>query len=710
MWNRFRLPNPGEPRYEEYVEAFEIGVAGLDIGVGEIAEKNLSRAIELIPAEPAGWADRGLFYLRSRQFPKAASDLRQADILAPDNTTIQTFLGMLDEQEGRLAEAADRYRRVLDKDKNDIEVIYRLATVVQMQDPLNSDRAFQELMERILVMRPNNLYVLTARLRTAIKENDLSTIRETLGRFEKLSPHWKKETLTEFKNAKAAFEKDGDTGPMQRFANVLSAEPDFAPNATEVNRLDVEMGRPIRTFLKLAPVKRTPSPADLQLTLPAEPIAAAPAGMWDVVLPVWLKAEGSPAIFVANGKEIRRVGSDVALPSVPLAPGGVVALDWQNTFRTGLFAFGKGIRFYQQLPNGKFEDSTETARLPQEVLKGDFTAAIAADYDLDGDLDILLGRRTGSPLVLRNNLDGTFTSMPVFPEIDGARSFAWADFDNDGDPDLAVLDSRGRLHLFMNERSGRFKPWPFGMLNDAERILAIAVIDADDDGLFDLAVLREGGTIYRLSDRSKFTSWDYQEIAKWEAPPAATEPGALRLHIADLDNNGMPDIVASGSGGSAAWLAIGDGKFARLAAPLPANCFAAADLGDGRISLLAIIDGRPVRANCQGTQHYHWQTIRFRAERQENMTGDNRINSYGIGGEIEIRSGSLIVKRPIASPSVHFGLGQRSKADVIRIMWPNGTTQIEFQPEADQVFSPTQRLKGSCPFLFTWNGERFVFV
>ena len=562
LWNRYRLPNPGEPRYEEYVEAFEIGVAGLDIGVGEIAEKNLSRAIELVPAEPAGWADRGLFYLRSRQFPKAASDLRQADSLAPDNATIQTFLGMLDEQEGRLAEAADRYRRVLDKDKNDIEVIYRLATVVQMQDPLNSDRAFQELMERILVMRPNNLYVLTARLRTAIKENDLSTIRETLGRFEKLSPHWKKETLTEFKNAKAAFEKDGDTGPMQRFANVLSGTG-FRPNATEVNRLDVEMGRPIRTFLKLAPVKRTPSPADLQLTLPAEPIAARTAGMWDVVLPVWLKAEGSPAIFVANGKEIRRIGSDVVLPSVPLAPGGIIALDWQNTFRTGLFAFGKGVRFYQQLPNGNFEDATETTRLPADVLKGDFTAAIAADYDLDGDLDILLGRRTGSPLVLRNNLDGTFTSMPVFPEIDGARSFAWADYDNDGDPDLAVLDSRGRLHCFVNERSGRFKPWPFGMLNDAERILAIAVIDADDDGLFDLAVLREGGTIYRLSDRSKFTSWDYQEIAKWEAPPAATEPGALRLLIADLDNNGMPDIVASGSGGTQAWLAIGDGKFAR---------------------------------------------------------------------------------------------------------------------------------------------------
>ena len=26
------------------------------------------------------------------------------------------------------------------------------------------------------------------------------------------------------------------------------------------------------------------------------------------------------------------------------------------------------------------------------------------------------------------------------------------------------------------------------------------------------------------------------------------------------------------------------------------------------------------------------------------------------------------------------------------------------------MFSPQQRLKGSCPFLFTWNGERFVFV
>ena len=47
---------------------------------------------------------------------------------------------------------------------------------------------------------------------------------------------------------------------------------------------------------------------------------------------------------------------------------------------------------------------------------------------------------------------------------------------------------------------------------------------------------------------------------------------------------------------------------------------------------------------------------------------------------------------------------------MLRIQWPNGTSQIEFATQLDSTFEAEQRLKASCPFLFTWNGERFVFV
>jgi hypothetical protein len=58
----------------------------------------------------------------------------------------------------------------------------------------------------------------------------------------------------------------------------------------------------------------------------------------------------------------------------------------------------------------------------------------------------------------------------------------------------------------------------------------------------------------------------------------------------------------------------------------------------------------------------------------------------------------------------HFGLGQRLKADVLRIVWTNGVPQNVFYPASDQDLVEEQILKGSCPFLYAWNGERYEFV
>ena len=65
------------------------------------------------------------------------------------------------------------------------------------------------------------------------------------------------------------------------------------------------------------------------------------------------------------------------------------------------------------------------------MLVGDYYAAWAADVDLDGHLDVIAAPRSGPPLVLRNNGDGTFTAVKdVFPGIADVRDFAWADFDH----------------------------------------------------------------------------------------------------------------------------------------------------------------------------------------------------------------------------------------------------------------------------------------
>ena len=50
--------------------------------------------------------------------------------------------------------------------------------------------------------------------------------------------------------------------------------------------------------------------------------------------------------------------------------------------------------------------------------------------------------------------------------------------------------------------------------------------------------------------------------------------------------------------------------------------------------------------------------------------------------------------------------------DTIRITWPNGLIQNEPQRTADSLytFAEAQRLSGSCPMIYTWNGTQFEYI
>ena len=94
----------------------------------------------------------------------------------------------------------------------------------------------------------------------------------------------------------------------------------------------------------------------------------------------------------------------------------------------------------------------------------------------------------------------------------------------------------------------------------------------------------------------------------------------------------------------------------RSGGQLPGGITAAADLdGDGRLELVVQRgDGARV-VRVKGQKTYRWQAIRPRAV---TATGDQRINSFGIGGEVEVRTGLHAQKQVIAAPVVHFGLGE----------------------------------------------------
>ena len=71
-----------------------------------------------------------------------------------------------------------------------------------------------------------------------------------------------------------------------------------------------------------------------------------------------------------------------------------------------------------------------------------------------------------------------------------------------------------------------------------------------------------------------------------------------------------------------------------------------------------------------------------------------RSNNSAIGARVEIKTGSVFQQYVVGTSSgqvavppyrIHAGLGQYSKVDWLRIMWPDAVLQAELELPADQV-------------------------
>jgi tetratricopeptide (TPR) repeat protein len=708
------LPKPGSPEYEVYDDAFQRGTAALDADIPQVAEPSLNEAIGLIPEEPAGWANRGLFYIRNNQLDKADRDLKQADLLAPGNPAIAQLLGLLQQARGNFGAAADHFRRAIKGNPKDVQALYQLAKTVDQEQEAGSDAEYLRLLNQILAVQPDNLHVLLDALNRAVRLADRTTVQVTLAKLNQLSSGWKessREALAQCERDLAVKLGPDAAADTLRLANLIRPEPAYARGLNEVDPGKLP-GTPLYSFVRLAPVPHEVAAPDLELTFAAGMLPASLDGHFDAAIPVWLTGEGKPVIFAANAKELRRSDAATVLPSMPLSLDGLLALDWNNHFRIDIFLAGReGILLYEQQKDGTFLDITAKLGLPDEVVKGDYYGAWARDIDADRDLDIVLARRSGPPLLLLHQPNGTFAPKPIFEGVKDVRAFAWLDFDGDGASDVALLDAQGKLHIFANERSGQFVPWP--VKPPAGKFLAITVMDANDDGVLDIIALQEDGALLRISDRDKRQSLDVANLFQWEDVPKKSNPGTIRLIAADFDNNGAIDLLASCTDGSRLWLGSGKGQYLELKTDLPPGVIAAADIGgNGRLDLLTLNgDGKLQRFQSKGKKNYHWQALRLQARTKENMAEqDQWMNSFAIGSEVEVRAGTYVVKQPVTTPVTHFGLGTRTRPGVIRAQWTSGRVNSYWDIPVDQVAFAQQIGHVSCPFLFTWNGSRYEFI
>jgi hypothetical protein len=500
--------------------------------------------------------------------------------------------------------------------------------------------------------------------------------------------------------------------------NLMLPELGYATRAAELAPIDASIGVLLQYFVKLKPAPIDADEPDLQVTfknIEFQPAPNVKTRSWSGVTPIWLDSENPPAVFVYDSQQVRRAdgtGSVLPFPSGVdgAAPGihSVLGIDWDNDYKMDIVLAGSGgLRFHHQKEDGTFEDLTAQTSLPADVLAGNYFGAWAVDIDFDGDLDIVVARRKGPPVLLRNNFNGTFTAQAIFPDTADVRAFTWLDIDNDGASDAAMLDGQGRLHVFMNQRSGIFVR---RAVPDPQQVYyALAVADVNDDGVFDLIAVSESRSLVRISDRDKGRNWDVADLAKVEEK-LPLHLGDIRLIACDLDNNGAVDLVLRTPTRGVAWLAGAKGGFTELPAAMGGGVADWTEIDEnGWIDFLGIDEQNHLkRQQVVGTRGYQWFDIKPRSTTK--VVGDNRINSFGVGGQIELRAGLMVAKQPMDRPTIHFGLGTHKTADLVRCEWPNGTFQFEFEMNSGDRVKVEQRLKGSCPFLYAWNGDEMAFV
>ncbi|HEY3579309.1 MAG TPA: FG-GAP-like repeat-containing protein [Pyrinomonadaceae bacterium] len=697
------LPDRSSPQYNEIVRTFYIALAALEVGHDVEAESKLAQFTQLAPAEPAGWANWGLLALRQKNFDAAAERLERARALAPDNSNIYYLVGLLESSRGKTAEAIAALRKSVELDPKNLIATYKLAEEVERE---GDEQEFQKLVQQIVAAQPDNLAALVELTRISAKQNFQGTAKSALAKISARASAWPPEVQQQV----TALEQAMNSGDLRTAAtrtsflrNVLVRVPEYRRDLAAIKPPPGEEAVPFRSFLKMeTPIFKTAVP-DTDTAFNVTPIASTDKADWTGAIA--LNGTDAPVIATATATEVR-LASGATLPfpggagNPPPSRDGVLQIDFNYDFKTDLVLAGAGgVRFFRQDSPSSFVDVTVDTKLPAAVINGDYNGAWAADIEADGDLDIVLGARRGNVIVLRNNGDGTFTDIQPFAGVSGVTSFAWADFDGDGDPDAAFIDEIRLVHVFSNERQGQFSKRDLPFAFDTGPAVALGVADLNTDGVLDLVIARADGAIVRLSDKDHGAGWDVAEMAKVESP--ANGPTVLR--IADVDNNGALDLVS----GSSVLLSDENGKFG-AAKSVSENVFDVADVnGDGRLDLLGLSDGKPVEGINTGKKNYHWQLVRPRAT---TAVGDQRINPFGVGGEMEIRSGLLVQKQPITGPLLHFGLGDQTTADVIRVVWPNGSVRADFEAPADKEIVTEQRLKGSCPFLFAWNGKQMEFV
>ena len=316
--------------------------------------------------------------------------------------------------------------------------------------------------------------------------------------------------------------------------------------------------------------------------------------------------------------------------------------------------------------NGTFTDVSSTSGIASHP--GMAMGVVCADYDQDGDTDIVVGNDSMENFVWENDGRGNFKQVSLLSGLaydsngvgQGTMGVDCADYDNDGRLDFHMTSYQKQWALlYHNDGMGLFSDVTartgggLGTYNQVE--WGNGFVDFNNDGFRDIFI-----ACGHLQDN----------IAQWD------DTGIYAARSIILANNGrgkFTDISAS----------AGDG----LGVLSSSRGAAFDDLdNDGDVDVV-INNSRagPTLLRNDSAPKNHWLGIRLKG------THGNR---NGVGASVRIISGDLSLIDEVHSGRgyqshfgfyPHFGLGQRAQVDRIEVRWIGGKTQLIKNPLIDRI-------------------------
>ncbi|HYN23467.1 MAG TPA: FG-GAP-like repeat-containing protein [Pyrinomonadaceae bacterium] len=752
--NRQNQPPPAVVREDAY-RANNIGVALLEQFKHKEAADAFRKALQLDPKLVLARINLGIALYNVPDLPGAQREMQSAIEISPVAPQPYYMTGLIAKVQNRQEDAVAAFQRVLKIDPKDVGTNVNLGQLYAQQ------RRYPEaiaVLRTALAAEPYNataLYNLgTALLRAGQRDEGQSVIKQ----FQELRQRGSGTTIgTNYLEQGRYAEAISSTGAEAELVDRTAPAVTFTDATAEVIG---RSSKPAESAGASAPLYGRQFQGELSDGVRNELVAA----LGGNVTLFDFDADGDLDLFWISPAEQHLYRNDYskftdvtwqsgALSAKFTGTGvGAVSGDYDNDGKPDLFIIRYGSLGLYHNDGGKFSDVAAAAGIPTYPYLPSSVAFV--DVDHDGDLDIFIAgladltkvAKDKAPAVfpddfaaarnmlLRNDGNGKFTDVTAIAKLDRpghSTAVVPTDFNNKRDVDLLVVNYGKTPELFSNQRDGAFRNVAGGIgLAASGRWTSAAAGDLNKDGYTDFFFGQaDGPALFAISDG--------QEKFKTSAAPSGSE-GVRSAQFLDYDNDGLLDTLALTDKGLRVWRNVGNG-WTDVSGPAVAvslagklsqasRLFAAGDIdvdGDEDLVFLSSSGELLVGRNDGGNTN---RSLRVNLAAKVS-------NRSAVGAKIEARAGSLWQKletysaSPAPAPAdLIFGLGKRTTADAMRVLWPAGIVQAETDiAKAQPLAASTSTLKktpsalmlsvteldrkpSSCPYLYVWNGESFEFV